>query len=366
MQDISSCEYSVRLEELGGFFRDQRWMHMHDVLRGQGMTFHELGHRGRRGALASIEAQGFTGEGAASRELGRRGGERGIEAALAILEDEGFTRKEALRDMGLRRCRGALASLEAQGFTGEGGAASASTDLASRGRRGALASLEVQGFTGEGGAASASTKLACRGSGGALASLEAQGFTGEGGGASASTEFVCRGRGGALASLEAQGFTGEGGAASASTELSRRGGEARSAIYRKYGNCIYPGCTYAILHGEFCVKHYQPINAEKSDKCRVCERVVGVNEKVTGGVCSPCYQKPEAIAARKKATAEKKATRGSCSTPGCKGVNFRGRGKCKNCLYPNKYKYGRGGDEGNAERPIRSKRDRERIVAYVV
>ena len=276
MQDISSCEYSVRLEELGGFFRDQRWMHMHDVLRGQGMTFHELGHRGRRGALASIEAQGFTGEGAASRELGRRGGERGIEAALAILEDEGFTRKEALRDMGLRRCRGALASLEAQGFTGEGGAASAST------------------------------------------------------------------------------------------ELSRRGGEARSAIYRKYGNCIYPGCTYAILHGEFCVKHYQPINAEKSDKCRVCERVVGVNEKVTGGVCSPCYQKPEAIAARKKATAEKKATRGSCSTPGCKGVNFRGRGKCKNCLYPNKYKYGRGGDEGNAERPIRSKRDRERIVAYVV
>ena len=70
----------------------------------------------------------------------------------------------------------------------------------------------------------------------------------------------------------------------------------------------------------------------------VCERVLGVNEKVRGGVCSPCYQKPEAIAARKKATAEKKATRGSCSTPGCKDVNFRSRGKCEFCSYPNKYK----------------------------
>ena len=245
---------------------------MHDVLRGQGITFQELGHRRRRGALASLKAQGFTGEGAASTELGHRG----IKAALAILEAEGITRKEALREIGLRRRRGALASLKAQGFMGKGGAASASTELA------------------------------------------------------------------------------------------RRGGEARSAIYRKSGNCIYPGCTYAISNGELYINHYQPIKAKKSDKCRVCERVLGVNEKVRGGVCSPCYQKPEAIAARKKATAEKKATRGSCSTPGCKGVNFRGRGKCKNCLYPNKYKYGRGGDEGNAERPIRSKRDRERIVAYVV
>ena len=63
MQDICSFEYSARLDELGGFFRDQRWMHMHDVLRGLGITFHELGHRGRRGALASLETQGFTGEG---------------------------------------------------------------------------------------------------------------------------------------------------------------------------------------------------------------------------------------------------------------------------------------------------------------
>ena len=144
VQDISSFEYAVRLEELGGFFRDQRWMHMHDVLRSQGM-------------------------------------------------------------LGCCRCEGALASLEAQGFMGEGEAASAPTELG------------------------------------------------------------CRGREGALASLEAQGFTGEGGAASASTEFARRGGKAYSAIYRKSGDCAYPGCTFAIRSGEFCVKHNPP-KPRKSDK----------------------------------------------------------------------------------------------------
>ena len=54
---------TVRFEELGGFFQDQRWMHMHHVLRSLGITFCKLGHRG-------------------------------IEAALAILEEEGFMRKE--------------------------------------------------------------------------------------------------------------------------------------------------------------------------------------------------------------------------------------------------------------------------------
>jgi hypothetical protein len=251
VQDISTFEYSGRLEKLAGFFRDQRWMHMHQVLRSQGITLKELGRRGCGGALASIEAQGFTeedGTRSASTKFSRRGGKAKIEAFVASLEADGITRIEALRAIGLRL------------------------------------------------------------------------------------------RGGALASLEAQGFMGKGGAASASTELARRGGEARSAIYRKSGNCIYPGCTYAISNGELYINHYQPIKAKKSDKCRVCERVLGVNEKVRGGVCSPCYQKPEAIAARKKATAEKKATRGSCSTPGCKGVNFRGRGKCEFCSYPNKYK----------------------------
>jgi hypothetical protein len=133
VQDISSFEYSVRLEELGGFFRDQRWKHINTVLRGLGITFQELGHRGRGGALASLEAQGFKGEGgaaSASTELARRGGERGLEASLAILEAEGITRREALREIGLQRCGGALASLEVQGFTGEGGAASVSTELA--------------------------------------------------------------------------------------------------------------------------------------------------------------------------------------------------------------------------------------------
>jgi hypothetical protein len=247
VQDISTFEYFGRLEELPGFFCDQRWMHMHAVLRSQGITFCELGHRGREAALDSLEA-------------------------------EGFSREEALREIGLQRRRGALASLEAQGFTGEGGTRSASTELGHRGRDGAQDSLE------------------------------------------------------------AKGFTGEGGTRSASTELARRGGEALSAIIRKSGTCKYPGCGYAIVHGQLCIKHYQPIKAEKSDKCWVCERVLGVNEKARGGVCSRCYQKPEATAARKKAMAEKKATRGTCSTPGCKGINFRGQGKCENCSKPNKYK----------------------------
>ena len=90
VQDIRSFEYSVRLEELGGFFRDQHWRHMHDVLRSRGITFHELGHQG-------------------------------LEASLAILEAEEITRREALREIGLQRRRGALASLEVQEFTEERG-----------------------------------------------------------------------------------------------------------------------------------------------------------------------------------------------------------------------------------------------------
>jgi hypothetical protein len=163
----------------------------------------------------------------------------------------------------------------------------------------ALASLEAQGFS------EASTEFAKRGRRGALASVEAQGFTGEEGTRTASSELGHRGRGGALASVEAQGFTGEEGTRTASSELGRRGGEARSAIYRKTGDCSYPGCTCAIYSGEFCGKHH-PKKPEKSDKCRVCERVFGEKEKIRGGVCMPCYKKPEAAAARKKATAEKK------------------------------------------------------------
>jgi hypothetical protein len=215
---MSSFEYSARFEELAGFFRDQRWMHMHQVLRSQGITF---------------------------EELGRRGGEASIEANVAILAEEGFSREEALRGIGKRLRKGALASLERQGFTGEGG-----------------------------------TRLA-------------------------------------------------------STELGRRGGEAKAEIYRKTGDCSHPGCTYGIYSGEFCEKHH-PKKPEKSDKCRVCERVFVAKDRVRGGVCMPCYKKPEAAAARKKAFAEKKAARGTCSTPGCTGWNFRGRDKCENCLYPRK------------------------------
>jgi hypothetical protein len=232
VQNIRSMEYSGRLQELAGFFRDQRWMHMHNVLRSQGITF---------------------------EEQGRRGGEASIKAIVASLEADGFTRSEALRAIGIRLRGGSLASLEAQGYTGEDGTATASTELGRRSR------------------------------GGALASVEAQGYTGEDGTATASTELGRRGRGGALASVEAQGYTGEDGTATASTELGRRGGEARAAIYRRSGDCSYPGCTYAVYSGEFCEKHH-PKKPEKSNKCRVCERVFKVNEKAkAGGACSACY-----------------------------------------------------------------------------
>ena len=122
-----------------------------------------------------------------------------------------------------------------------------------------------------------------------------------------------------------------------SVDRARSCGEARSAIYRISGNCTYPGCTFAISFGEFCGKHNPP-KPEKSDKCRNCGWVFGAKEQVRGGVCYSCYHKPEAVATRKKATAEKKDTRGTCSTPGCNGVNNRGRDKCHFCLYPKKSK----------------------------
>jgi hypothetical protein len=105
---------------------------------------------------------------------------------------------------------------------------------------------------------------------------------------------------------------------------------------RKSCNCKFcGGCNKAIYSGEFCDNH-QPIKAEKSDRCQSCGRVLGVEMKVTGvGVCNPCYQKPEATAARKKAMAEKKAARGVCSTPGCTGDGHRGRYRCHKCLNNN-------------------------------
>ena len=158
VQNISSMGYYDRLEELAGFFRGQCWMHMHKELRGLGITFHELGHRGREAALDSLEAQRFLRE-EASTELGHRG----RDGALASLEAQGFSREEASTELGHRGRDGTLASLEAQGYTGEGGTRTASTEFGHRGRDGTLASLEAQGYTGEGGTRSASTELGRRG-----------------------------------------------------------------------------------------------------------------------------------------------------------------------------------------------------------
>jgi len=99
-----------------------------------------------------------------------------------------------------------------------------------------------------------------------------------------------------------------------------------AAGHRKAGTCKFlGGCVKAIRTSEFCEDH-QPIKAEKSDRCQSSRRLLGVEVKVTGGVCNPCYKKPERTAARKKAMVEKKATRGVCSTPGCTGVNHNGHG----------------------------------------
>ena len=61
-------------------------------------------------------------------------------------------------------------------------------------------------------------------------------------------------------------------------------------------------------------------------------------KKIVGGVCNLCYEKPEAKATCNEATAEKKTARGTCSTPGCNGINDRGRDECYTCLNPNKSK----------------------------
>ncbi len=76
--------------------------------------------------------------------------------------------------------------------------------------------------------------------------------------------------------------------------------------------------------------HTKPI-VEKSDKYRSCGRVFRVDVRVIRGVCN-------LLVARKKAMVEKKDALGICSTPGCDGVNNRGRDKCRTCLYPKKSK----------------------------
>jgi hypothetical protein len=42
VQDTNSFGYPDRLEELGDCFRNQHWMHMHNVLRTQGSLFKSL------------------------------------------------------------------------------------------------------------------------------------------------------------------------------------------------------------------------------------------------------------------------------------------------------------------------------------
>ncbi len=193
---------------------------------------------------------------------------------------------------------------------GEGVAA---TELRHRVRNGALDFLEAEGFTRE----EASYVHAPRGYDSALDSLVAQGYLMK----EAPSKKGRQCYRDIIASLEAQGFTGKGVASSGFGSIS-------GMAYRNAGLCKYPGgCPYAIRSGGLC-EHHMPTKPimEKSDKCRSCGRVFRVDVRVIGGVCN-------LVVARKKAMAEKKDALGICSTPGCDGVNNRGRDKCCTCLF---------------------------------
>ncbi len=244
----------------------------------------EKGRRARKGTLASLEAQGYTGEGVAASELSHRG----CNGALDSLEAEGFTREEASYVHGHRGYDVALDSLVKQGYSME----EAPDEKGRRGYDGALDSLEAEGFTRE----------------------EASSVKGR------------QGRNGAVNNLINEGADPK----KASTELAIR----HAANRREAGTCKFPGgCSKAIRSSEFCDDH-QPtkLKAEKSDQCGSCGRVLGVEVRVVGGVCYLCYQKPEAKVARKKAMADKKAARGGdCSTTGCEGSRYIGRDICQTC-----------------------------------
>jgi hypothetical protein len=73
---------------------------MHHVLRAQGITFQELGHRGRKAALASLEAQEFMRE-----EESLEQGHQRRKGALTSLGAQGFTREEASSELGAQPSR---------------------------------------------------------------------------------------------------------------------------------------------------------------------------------------------------------------------------------------------------------------------
>ena len=219
--------------------------------------------------------------------------------------------EEASSVFGRQDYDSALDSLVAQRFTGK---ESLSVFGRQDGYDGALDSLVAQGFMGE----EASSMFGRQGYDGALDSLVAQRFTGE----EAPSEKGHRACQGAVNNLINEGVDSR----SALSEL----GICGAADRRKSSTCKYTGCTRAMHSGDFC-KHHRPIKAEKSDRCKSCRQVLGVEVKVMGGVCKLCYRMPEATTACKKAMPEKKAAQGECSTPGCKCTRFNGRDICQTC-----------------------------------
>jgi hypothetical protein len=256
VQDKKDINYSKKLDELDGFFRNQR----------------------RESALASIVAQGFTVE-EAPAELGRRG----RVGALASIVAQGFTREEAQTILGRRGHDGAIASIVAQGFTKE----EAPAELGRRSRVGVIASIMAQGFTRE----------------------------------EDPLELSRRQREGVINSIMAQGFTRE----EAISEWGRRKQDGLRVKCLKAGICTHIGCKEPISSGNLCKEHNR--KPEKRDDCIFCNKVLLEKEK-RRGVCGKCFNKPERVAARK----EKRASIGTCITPGCRYIRFKGREYCRHCM----------------------------------
>ena len=144
VQDKKDINYSKKLDELDGFFRNQRRESALASIVAQGFTVEEapaeLGRRGRVGALASIVAEGFTRE-EAPTILGRRG----HDGAIASIVAEGFTEEEARAELGRRGRVRAIDSIVAEGLTRE----EALLELSRRQREGVINSIMAQGFTRE-------------------------------------------------------------------------------------------------------------------------------------------------------------------------------------------------------------------------
>ena len=109
------------------------------------------------------------------------------------------------------------------------------------------------------------------------------------------------------------------------TERGRRSRDGARAKLMTAGICTRIGCKEPIQSGELCREHYP--KPENRGDCIFCNKVLKEKDK-RRGVCDPCFYKPERVAARK----ERRASIGTCNTPGCHYIKYRGRDKCVHCI----------------------------------